>query len=116
MRKNVRGPGPRAPSKSRRARDAQAGALETFARSLRAERLAGGHGMIVLLAREVTEQWRAEADLRAAQEALDRRHRMEAVGELASGLSHDLNNALNVMRMRLELFRRELPEASRNSH
>ena len=83
---------------------------------LRAERLAGGHGMIVLLAREVTEQWRAEADLRAAQEALDRRHRMEAVGELASGLSHDLNNALNVMRMRLELFRRELPEASRNAH
>jgi signal transduction histidine kinase/CheY-like chemotaxis protein len=83
---------------------------------LRAERIAGGRGMVVLLAHDVTEQIGAEAELRAAQEALDRRHRMEAVGELASGLAHDLNNALNVMRMRLELFRREMPEACRNDH
>jgi signal transduction histidine kinase/ActR/RegA family two-component response regulator len=83
---------------------------------LRAEKVAGGHGMVVLLAHEVTEQLRAEAELRAAQEALDRRHRLEAVGELASGLAHDLNNALNVMRMRLELFRREMPEACSNPH
>jgi len=83
---------------------------------LRAERLAGGRGMVVLLAHDVTEQLRGEAELRAAQEALHRRHRMEAVGELASGLAHDLNNALNVMRMRLALFRRELPEACRNAH
>jgi signal transduction histidine kinase len=83
---------------------------------LRAERLTGGRGMVVLLAHDVTDQLRAESDLRAAQEALHRRHRLEAVGELASGLAHDLNNALNVMRMRLELFRRELPDACRNAH
>src|SRR5207237_9484990 len=83
---------------------------------LRAERIAGGHGMVVALAYDVTEQLRAEAELHVAQEALHRRHRMEAVGELASGLAHDLNNSLNVMRMRLELFRREVPGATGNAH
>jgi signal transduction histidine kinase/ActR/RegA family two-component response regulator len=83
---------------------------------LRAEKITGGHGMVVLLAHDITEQVRAETELRAAQEALQRSHRMQAVGELASGLAHDMNNALNVMRMRLELFRRELPAASRSSN
>jgi len=83
---------------------------------LRAEKMAGGHGTVVVLAYDVTEQLRAEAKLRVAQEALHRSHRMEAVGELASGLAHDLNNALNVMRMRLELFRREVPDATGNAH
>ena len=83
---------------------------------LRAEKVAGGHGMVVMLAHDISDQVRAEAELHVAQEALQRSYRMEAVGELASGLAHDLNNALNVMRLQLELFRRELPDASHNSH
>jgi signal transduction histidine kinase len=75
---------------------------------VRSERIPSAPEMVALLLHDVTAQARAETDLQTAREALHRRHRMEAIGELASGVAHDLNNALNVMRLRLDLLGREL--------
>jgi len=83
---------------------------------VRAERIASKHGIVALLAYDVTSQVRAQAELHKAREALHQRHRMEAMGEVASGVAHDLNNALNVMRLRLDLLGRELPEGAHSAH
>jgi CheY-like chemotaxis protein len=61
---------------------------------------------VALLIHDVTDEVRAEAELRGAREALHERHRMQSIGEVASGVAHDLNNALNVMRLRLTLLQR----------
>ncbi|MFL5310532.1 MAG: ATP-binding protein [Myxococcales bacterium] len=83
---------------------------------VRTERIASKHGVVALLAHDVTAQAHAELELHKAREALHQRHRLEAVGEVASGVAHDLNNALNVMRLRLDLLGRELPEEPRSAH
>ena len=83
---------------------------------MRTEAIASKHGIVALLAHDVTAQVRAELELHKAREALHQRHRLEAVGQVASGVAHDLNNALNVMRLRLELLGRELSEGTRSEH
>jgi signal transduction histidine kinase/ActR/RegA family two-component response regulator len=83
---------------------------------VRTERIPSARDMVALLVHDVTAQARAETELETAREALHRRHRMEAVGELASGVAHDLNNALNVMRLRLDLLGRELTDGGHGAH
>src|SRR5438309_3128089 len=67
---------------------------------VRGERLTGPRA-IALLLHDVTVEARAENELHGAREALHERHRMQSIGEVASGVAHDLNNVLNVMRLRL---------------
>lgn len=55
-------------------------------------------------ARELTH---AYDQLRQLQGRLLQRTRAQALGQLASGAAHNLNNFLNVMRLRLTLLRRE---------
>ena len=83
---------------------------------VRSERIPTAREMVALLVHDVTAQARADTELRIAREALNRRHRLEAIGELASGVAHDLNNALNVMRLRLDLLGRELADAGQGEH
>jgi len=83
---------------------------------VRVERISSKHGVVALVAHDVTGQARADLELHRAGEALHQRNRMEAVGEVASGVAHDLNNALNVMRLRLELLGHDLPEVARGAH
>ena len=68
---------------------------------------------IVLNCRDVTEQGDLERQLRHAQ-------KLDAVGQLAGGLAHDINNALAVVRGYAELLADELepgsPGASDLSH
>jgi len=66
--------------------------------------------LVAILVHDVTEQAHAEAELRKAHETLRHRDRLQTIGEVASGVAHDLNNALNVMRLRLELIRRDAEE------
>mgnify|MGYP002783702818 CR=1 FL=1 len=59
-------------------------------------------------ARDVTEQRRAEAERRALEERLQHAQKLEAVGQLAGGLAHDLNNMLFVVQGNRELVEGEL--------
>jgi signal transduction histidine kinase len=47
---------------------------------------------------------RAELELDHLRESLVRQERMRAIGELASGVAHDLNNTLHAMSLRLSLI------------
>jgi PAS domain S-box-containing protein len=60
---------------------------------------------IVITCRDVTERNEVERHLRQAQ-------KLDAVGHLAGGLAHDLNNVLGIIRGYAELLRSDLPEAS----
>lgn len=74
---------------------------------VRSERvLAQGESMVLVLARDITEQARAEEELEQARASLAQREHLRALGELVAGISHDLNNTLNAMRLRLELLGR----------
>jgi signal transduction histidine kinase len=59
----------------------------------------------VAKARELEDTVQA---LHKAQEALVRQARMKAMGELAGGVAHDVNNALNAVLLRTNLLRREI--------
>src|SRR5882672_10512637 len=47
---------------------------------------------------------RAERELDRLRESLVRQERMRAIGELAAGVAHDLNNTLHAMSLRLSLI------------
>ncbi|HWE22988.1 MAG TPA: response regulator [Myxococcales bacterium] len=67
---------------------------------------------VALLIHDVTAELAAESELRASREALHERHRLQSIGEVASGVAHDLNNALNVMRLRLALIQKRPADES----
>lgn len=58
-------------------------------------------------ARKSQELARAYADLQQLQGRLLQKTRTQALGQLASGAAHALNNFLNVLRLRITLLRRE---------
>jgi PAS domain S-box-containing protein len=61
---------------------------------------------------EVTERRRLAEALREREEELLQVQRIEAVGRLAGGIAHDLNNLLVVLTINTALLRQQLPEAA----
>jgi PAS domain S-box-containing protein len=63
-------------------------------------------------ARDITERWKARKEKKRLQGMLDRAKKMEAVGTLAGGVAHDLNNILSGIVSYPELILMDLPEHS----
>jgi PAS domain S-box-containing protein len=70
---------------------------------------------ILMLVRDVTEAYQTQRRLHEAQETALRAQRMDAVGTLTLGLSHDFNNLLSVISNSLEMLaaRRSGDESAR---
>ena len=66
-----------------------------------------------LALQDLTERKRAEATLREAQTALHQAQKMDAVGRLAAGITHDFNNLLSVINGYSELLRDEMQGRNR---
>jgi len=62
---------------------------------------------VLVLVHDVTAQVRAEEELERARVELARREHLQALGEMASGIGHDLHTTLHAMRLRLELLQRD---------
>jgi signal transduction histidine kinase/CheY-like chemotaxis protein len=74
-----------------------------------------GHGRrITALVLDVSDRLRHEHALTETRVHLDASARMRALGELASGIAHDLNNTLGALSLRLELLHND--PICRNTH
>ena len=63
-------------------------------------------------ARDITKSWLAKKEKKRLEEMLDRAKKMEAIGTLAGGVAHDLNNILSGIVSYPELLLLDLPESS----
>ncbi|MEO6992729.1 MAG: response regulator [Lacunisphaera sp.] len=59
---------------------------------------------VMTIIEDITKQRQAEDALRQSEEQLRQSQKMEAIGQLSSGVAHDFNNLLTVIKGHLDLF------------
>jgi PAS domain S-box-containing protein len=74
-----------------------------------------GRDCVLIVGQDVTARVEAEEALRLNREVLRNQERLKAVGELATGIAHDLNNSLNALLLRVELLRTDSDLLSRHN-
>jgi signal transduction histidine kinase len=62
---------------------------------------AAGKRVVLAVAEDVTERVRTSLEIARAREAMLAHERMRLLGELASGVAHDLNNTLHALSLRI---------------
>jgi two-component system cell cycle sensor histidine kinase/response regulator CckA len=67
---------------------------------------------VLKVLRDITEKKQTEREKKSLEERLRRSEKMEAIGTLAGGVAHDLNNILGAIVGYPELLLMELPEGS----
>ena len=72
----------------------------------------GGLSQLVGVWIDITDRRRSDAERRLIEDQMRQRQKMEALGQLAGGMAHDLNNHLMVVRGNADLLRTALEEAS----
>jgi PAS domain S-box-containing protein len=72
-----------------------------------------GEECVISIVSDITEQKKAEAEKMRLEGALQRAVKMEAIGAMAGGVAHDLNNILSALVGYPELLLMDLPEDSR---
>ncbi|MFC1705502.1 response regulator [Planctomycetota bacterium] len=68
---------------------------------------------ILCIAADITEQQQAEEEKAALQEQLNQAQKMEAIGTLAGGVAHDINNTLSAIMSLASLVEMTVGEESR---
>jgi PAS domain S-box-containing protein len=71
-------------------------------------------GRSITIIHDITDRKRAEEENRRLQERLQRSEKMEALGQLAGGVAHDLNNVLGILSGYSELLLEEIPAGHRS--
>ena len=71
-----------------------------------------GKTMLYSIIHDITDHKRAEEEKRSLEERLHRAEKMEALGTMAGGVAHDLNNVLGVVSLYSELIQEKAPEES----
>ncbi len=72
--------------------------------------------LVIVIAEDVTERLRSEREMARAREAVLAHERMRLLGELASGVAHDLNNTLHALSLRIgHLLATPLDDSQRES-
>jgi PAS domain S-box-containing protein len=67
---------------------------------------------ILAITRDISDRKQAEEERRSLEERLQRSEKMEALGKLAGGVAHDMNNVLGVLSGYSQLLLLEIPEGS----
>jgi len=74
--------------------------------------LHGGRPAMLVVARDIRERRRAEAERARLAERLERTARMDLLGQLAGGMAHDFNNILSVVLGNAEALLAEVPQGT----